>query len=266
MKAPRKATPPYAMFELFGYVLGVLPGALAWSVTSALAFRVLRDGSPGGALLLAACAPIVLAGTFIAAVRGLRACLPALRPGIFRLGKNAESLAWFAHLSLNRSVKVSGLRYLIHSSYFLKFLLFRALGAKIAYGVHTPMEMTLVDLPLITVGRGCSFGENVYIGCHIFQGDRVVLRPVVLGEDVFVGMNSVLGPGTEIAEGSWIGFGNILGNERLGPGTKILDQERRDKFAENRRTSSNRSKDPGPDPVVFRSAAAEAPAPSHPDA
>jgi len=232
--------PLHLLLDLIGYGLSVLPGLLTWSIHVWIAIELGEQGSLIPFLIVS---PLTLALVFISCIALLRLFLPELRQGVFQVGFNRGVLAWYSHLALNRAIKVSGLRYLINIFYFTKYLYFKACGASIRYGLNTPMEYVLVDLPLVTIGSNCSIGENVHISCHVFQGNRLLLKKVSLGDSVFVGMNCVIGPGTKVGSGSRIGFGNILMGDRLPQNSEILDGEwwKGSPRMKERRASRNRS-------------------------
>ena len=213
-------TPPLAVLDIAAYALSVLPGAIAWS--SAISGGV-KAYESGYFLPYAPIAPLILSFVFIGITWIMRLALPRLHPGAYRIGFNGGTLAWYCHLALNRSLKVSGLRYLVNSLYLTKFLVHRALGAKIAWNVSTPMESTFVDLPLIEIGSGTFFGENAHIVCHFLRGDLLWLRRVKIGKNVFIGMNCTIGPGTQIGDDAWIGFGNILTGEHIEKSGRLED-------------------------------------------
>lgn len=212
-------------FDLLSLALSIAPGVVSWTAVISFGLQI-SSKKLLFAYLIAS--PLLLAFSFILTLALFRQLIPKLTAGVTEIGMNRKTIAWYCHLALNRSLKVSGLRYLLNVSYFLKYLTYRALGAQIELGVHTPMEFTLVDLPLIQIGAGTTIGENVHISCHYFMGDRLLLKPIKIGKGCFLGMDSVVGPGSQLGDGVRVGFGNIVSGDRLADQDVVCDGEWRE--------------------------------------
>jgi NDP-sugar pyrophosphorylase family protein len=158
---------------------------------------------------------------FIAIIFGIRLCLPNVKEGRFPMTMNKGFIAWGLNLSLGRSIRVFQLQDLFYSSYVLKFLYWRAMGAKIAFGVNSSMYVNLVDLQLIEIGAGSMLGDEVQVGCHLIQGNHIYLKKVVIGVNSFVGINSKLGPGTKIGDNCMIGPWNFLLRHKIKDNTEL---------------------------------------------
>lgn len=211
MAKPRTSTglPAYAfiLIDLVSFVLSIGPGAVAYAVTLCF-LRHFWASHLFFLYALFAVVPLVL--TFLTVLFCLRLLVPRLKRGVYPLGVNLGMLSWYCHLALSRSGEISGLRPLLQSFYITKFLFWRALGMRIAFGVNTSIGVSFVDLSMITIGRGSTISEGVHIACHTFVGDRLVILPVEIGENVFVGMNCVIGPKTRIGDRAWIGMNNLI--------------------------------------------------------
>ena len=205
--------------DLMGGLLAIAPGALGWATS----FVALRStwGSDFAFFAVAVATPLIAALTMIAVIAVTRLALPPMRKGVYRAGLNRGMLAWYCAMALNRASKVSGLHSLIHSSNLLRFLHYRALGARIAYDVQMAIDVTLVDTPLIEIGSGAVIADEVTISCHTFVGDRLVLKPVKIGSGAFVGARTLIGPGAKLGPDAWIGAGNLVAAALIEPGQKI---------------------------------------------
>jgi acetyltransferase-like isoleucine patch superfamily enzyme len=210
-KKSRTATglPAYALvlIDLLSFLLSVGPGALAWGV-AAIYVRTVWNAERFYAFVVLT--PIPLVVSFLWFLFLFRLVLPRLKRGVYPMGVNLGMLAWSCHLSLSRAAEISGLRPLLQSFYLTKYLYWRALGMKIAFGVNSSIGVSFVDLPMITIGEGCTISEGVHIACHTFVGDRLFVSPVEIGNNVFVGMNCVMGPKTRIGDRAWIGMNNFI--------------------------------------------------------
>lgn len=206
------------VLDVFGYFLSIGPCMLIWT----FAYFYLQFAIDKKILLLAILfLPLFLSLLFILTIFIIRKIIPKLVPGKHDVGFNIPSIAWYSHLALNRATKISGIRPILHSFYFTKFLLYNALGAKIGYGSNTSIEFVLVDVGLISMGKNCVLGEGVHISCHYFLGTKLILRPVVIGDNVFISSHCIIGPGSNIGDGSWIGYGNAIAGESLPANSKL---------------------------------------------
>ena len=165
--------------------------------------------------------PLVVYFAFVATVFAFRLAIPKLKKGVTPRPSTGEGLSWYLNLALNRAMYIAGLKPLVQSFHFTKFLYWRALGARIAYNVSTSIGVTFIDVPMISIGSGSTISEGVIISCHTFTGDRLYIAPVEIGKNVFVGMDCVIGAATKIGDESWIGFGNRLMRDTLDGGTKL---------------------------------------------
>ena len=215
--------PVILALDFVTFIFSLLPGLISWSLTITMITHFFSTPLFFVSLLFS---PIVLLLSYLIIIFVFRLLIPKLKPGVFSAGFNKGMVTWSLHLSLRRSQELSGLKPIIFSFYLTKFLFWRALGAHIDYRVTTSLNISIVDLPLITIGKGSTISEGTHIAAHSFVGDKLFLAPVVLGENVFLGMNCVLGAKTNIGDGSWIGFQNIINGETLPPQTKLDNWER----------------------------------------
>lgn len=170
-------------------------------------------------------APLVLVTSFLAAVGLLRCLIPPMKPGIYRIGLSKGFMAWFLTLCLGHAVRVSGLQPFFFTFYLTKYVYWRIMGAKIAYGVNSSIFANLADYPMIHIGRGSTLGAHVFLSGHTFVGDKVLLGKVVLGENVFLGFHVTVGPKTTIGSGSWIGMYNRLLHDTLPENSRLENFE-----------------------------------------
>lgn len=170
-------------------------------------------------------APLVLAGTFLIATRLVRLLLPAVEPGEYPIGTGKRFLGWYLTLCLGHAVRIAGLQPLFFASHVTKYLYWRTMGARVAFGVNSSIFAILADYPLITIGKECTLGANVFILGHMFVGNKVLLGRVEIGDNVFLGMNTLVGPSTTIGSGSWIGMQNRLIRNHVPENTRIRNFE-----------------------------------------
>ncbi|MBI2786676.1 MAG: hypothetical protein HYX60_10435, partial [Legionella longbeachae] len=172
-------------------------------------------------LLVFPLAPFVLFTSFILILAIIRMCLPKLKPGRYKREFNKMVFAWFCHFALARSAKVLGLTPILQSFNTVKFFYWRALGAKVSFHIMNSFDIDLVDCPLISIGKNVTLASQVSISCHSDVGNLLFLAPVVIEDNAFIGMSTVIGPGTTIKNGAWIGYGNTFVNQVVEENTRL---------------------------------------------
>jgi serine acetyltransferase len=165
--------------------------------------------------------PIVFISLYILAIFVLRLCLPKLKKGVYVVGLNKGFLTWYFHSMLSRSGRVVGLHYFLHSFSLVRFFYWRALGAKVSFFTDTSYKIVIHDYPLIEIGENCMLAEDVELSGHLITGDRLLVAPVKISSNVFVGRTTYIGPRTTIGENSWIGMGHYIHNKNILPNTKL---------------------------------------------
>ncbi len=71
------------------------------------------------------------------------------------------------------------------------------------------------------IGDNCFFGYNAILSGHVYEGDRLYLRTVRLGNNVTVGANAVILPGAEIGDNVIIGANTTVPKDRVIPPDSI---------------------------------------------
>ena len=88
--------------------------------------------------------------------------------------------------------------------------------SSIGEGTYANMNLTLIDDCAINIGKSCLFGPNVTLcttGHPIapnHRGDGMYSFPINIGDNVWIGANTVVMPGVSIGENSVIGAGSIV--------------------------------------------------------
>lgn len=90
-------------------------------------------------------------------------------------------------------------------------------NVKIGDRVYANFNLTILDCSLVTIGDRTLFGPNVSILTATHETDvqsRVdnieYAYPIVIGNDCWIGANSVILPGVTIGEGCTIGAGSVV--------------------------------------------------------
>lgn len=141
---------------------------------------------------------------------------------------------FISKLPHSRYLKLSNLLRVWYCSRFLKVMKFDK-NSKLEYGVY------LSDAKGIRIGKCCRINENVFIQGEVVMGDYVMIAPnvaihssthiyksienpmvlngltenkcVFIGDDVWIGRNSVVLPGIKIGKGSIIGANSLVNKD-----------------------------------------------------
>jgi hypothetical protein len=208
--------PNLIFIDFISILFSLMPSVFALSITGLFIYHGYAT-----TWVVLPLAPFVLFFTFIAIIFLIRICLPRLKPGRYKRELNKMMVAWFCHFALSRAAKIIGLIYLLQSFNILKFLYWRALGANVSFKIMNSFDIDFVDCPLISIGKNVTLGSEVTISCHSDVGSLVLLAPVIIEDDVFIGMATNIGPATTIKKGAWIGYGNTFVNQTVEEYTKL---------------------------------------------
>ena len=221
--------------ELLSFFFNIALPAFVWSATLFLGIFIYQEGHYWGFLLL----PLFSAVFYIFLVLLLRLALPKLKAGAYDLKKDPMVIYWYLHMSLNRSVKSVGLQPIIRSSNLLKYLHFKALGAKIAYSTNFSIDLELVDPSLITIEENVIIGGRCYMGCHVVFNNKLILGNIEIKKNSFISLENVIGQGTVVEENVVVGTCNYLYRDHISKGTKIPNFGWSEGSPKNRKNSPN---------------------------
>ncbi|MEM8960953.1 MAG: DapH/DapD/GlmU-related protein [Acidobacteriota bacterium] len=234
MGSPKNPTGGIAIIlDVLATTMAVLPAIVTWA-TVIVYLRWIWDTTFFLLYLLAT--PLVLIATFLVSIRLLRASIKPPPVGVHRVNYNHAFGSWLCTNYLGQAIQVAGLKPLLFSLYTTRYLYWRALGAKIAYGVNCSPFINVSDLPLITIGKGTTIGAYSHISAHLLRGDRLIVAPVTIGQGVELGIQCVIGPGTRIGNDSTIGANCAIGlhttigeDVQIGAGNRLIAETIPDK-------------------------------------
>lgn len=190
-------------FFLFGLLSFVYGSAFALGAGS---FLLLHSILPwpwlGFALPLVGLAFIL---GLILAVGLLNLLLPSMREGYYAAPLSQGFYLWTVYLSLNRMIFIQPIKNLILYSPALRYLAFRALGAKLAYSSSISADVGFADLPLFEIGEGCVIGAHSALTGHYLNKGNLFLGRVKIGRRVNLGAYCRVGPNVEIGDDTWVG-------------------------------------------------------------
>ncbi|EQD83547.1 Pls/PosA family non-ribosomal peptide synthetase [Saccharopolyspora erythraea] len=205
----RRRTVPAGLAQLaFLYVLllvGVIPVALVYSR---------YDGVVGisgvlGELALAALTTYVVL-RWVLPVPLARALAAGIHPGRYRLWGLTYLRLWALDLVLT----LAPLPALSGSPLYAPYL--RLLGARV--GRRTQIATSAISLPtLLDIGDDASLGYDVQVQPWVVDDGWVVVEPIRVGEDAFVGSSTVLEPGASVGAGAGIAEHSAVGGRQAVP-------------------------------------------------
>lgn len=106
----------------------------------------------------------------------------------------------------------------IRATPFIRFF-YRAMGMKI--GHRTQINTNIVsDCTLITVGHDTIVGGDVTLIAHTVEGADISTAPVRIGDNVTLGLMTVIMPGCEVGDGAILAVNSVLKK-----GTKVPPNE-----------------------------------------
>lgn len=91
--------------------------------------------------------------------------------------------------------------------------MYRALGAKI--GENTYPGGVITDAMFVSIGEYCVIGADIKIIPHALEGSSVSHSPIRIGNNVTLGVNSVILAGTTIGDGAIVAAGSIVRKNAL---------------------------------------------------
>lgn len=123
-----------------------------------------------------------------------------LKPGLFTI-HSKECLSWMGYNSLILVANSAFLDVLRISPF--QILFYRLMGAKVGSGVNVNTA-GLADLSLLEIGDNVLIGGGVALICHASERGFIRLAPTKIGNNVSVGLGSVIMPGCELGDGASI--------------------------------------------------------------
>ncbi len=123
-----------------------------------------------------------------------------IKPGLFTI-YSKDSLKWMGYNSLILIANAAFLDVLRLSPF--QTLFYRLMGAKIGEGVNINTA-GLADLSMLEIGDNVLIGGGVALICHASERGFIRLAPTKIGNNVSIGLGSVIFPDCEIGDGASI--------------------------------------------------------------
>ncbi len=123
-----------------------------------------------------------------------------IKPGLFPL-RSSDGHRWMGYNSLILMANAAFLDVLRISPF--QTLFYRLMGAKIGKGVNIN-TCGLADLSMLEIGDNVILGGGVTLICHAAERGLLRLAPTKIGNNVSVGLATVIMPDCQIGDGSVI--------------------------------------------------------------
>lgn len=143
--------------------------------------------------------------TVIVGLGCLNLLLPPLKEGYHKAPLSAHFYLWSLYFSLNRILFLEPLKNMVLYSGILRYLAFKALGAKLAFGTSISANVTFTDLPMIEIGEGSLIGAYSQLTGHYINKGTLFLGKIKIGQRVNIGGYCRIAPAVEIGNDCWIG-------------------------------------------------------------
>lgn len=128
-----------------------------------------------------------------------------------------EAIKWYIHNGILYMLRYSFLEFVTPSPFSLWF--YKAMGMKIGEG--TVINTSHISDPsLVALGKKVTIGGSATIVAHYGQGGFLVLSPVVIEDDVTIGLRATIMGGVKIGKGA-----KILPNSVVMPKTEVPPKE-----------------------------------------
>lgn len=171
--------------------LGVLLGFAAWSWPQPKAHHLL--------ILLA------LIYLFPLIIFRLHNLFWPLREGVWDLAEKKYSPWWASHMFQLLFIAVPSFEAVLRLVPGLYSVWLRAWGSRIGDQVYWTPRVEILDRSLVEIGSGCLFGHLTTMSSHavseIEGKPMLMVRKIRLGDRVFVGADTQMGPGVTIEAG-----------------------------------------------------------------
>jgi hypothetical protein len=208
--------------DLSGLVVTGLPVLASYFGTAVVIHSCLWNEIGIFSLLLA---PIILVTLFIFLLFVFRLTLPRLKPGLYPTGLNRGFMSWMLHVYLSRAVEICGFKNFLFAFGTTRFLVFRALGAKVPFRMIGSLGLSIVDYPLIEIGKLVTLTEGVQLSCHTVVKGKLWLKKLKIEDGAYIGMHCLIGLGSVVGAGSMIGPYNKIAGDRLPIATVLAPFE-----------------------------------------
>jgi acetyltransferase-like isoleucine patch superfamily enzyme len=128
------------------------------------------------------------------------------KPGVYPVSSSVFA-RWAVYAGLHLWLVYLVLPYLRGNNWIKVYL--RVAGAKVGRGAFLNTQH-FYDPYLLDIGNDVVIGGEATLTCHLFEGGRLHLGKIILGENTAIGAHAYLTPGTTTGKNSKIGMNTFL--------------------------------------------------------
>ena len=128
------------------------------------------------------------------------------KPGVYSVSSSVF-VRWTVYAGLHLWLVYLVLPFLRGNNWIKVYL--RIAGAKVGRGAFLNTQH-FYDPYLLEIGDDVVIGGEATLTCHLFEGGRLHLGKIILGESTAVGAHAYLTPGTTTGKNSKIGMNTVL--------------------------------------------------------
>gem|GEM_PF-1559013 len=201
-------------------VLWVLAAPLVWGpplVAAGLLVRAAASTAWWLGLLAAPLGYVVFLATLSLNLGWMKALLPPERPGTCRVFADRAFFVFLLHWGLEKFVPRPLIAH-IQLLTGLRLLYYRLMGTKLGWSTHISPGAQIWNPGLMEFGHLTYIGDFTHLSGHLSQGDKLLLAPIVVGDQSNIGAHSNVAPGCSI--GARVRIGALCD---LAPGVEIDD-------------------------------------------
>lgn len=140
----------------------------------------------------------------VAVVTLIRLVIPREKEGTSRVFADRDFFVFLMHWMLESYVPPPLITH-IQLLTFLRLAYFRGQGCKLSWSTHISPGAKIWSAGLCEFGHMTYIGEFAHVTAHLSRGDKLLIAPVIIGDEVSIGAHANISPGVTLGQGVRIG-------------------------------------------------------------